>query len=648
MITLSPNLYLAFETRAAGDPDTRYHAAEASCLLLNLSEAETTELKTRYTVSVTNSGKKAYSGILHFSVRCKAADPKFFMPGYMYNRNTADMPSSGRKPFPRIRRGADIMPESEFFMTRADRLSLPLSMIWDAGRVIGISAAPYLKDSGGHFEKYCGFSCSINEDGLQSAGYTLGYENAPWLFVQTATVKDREPITAENAVMLGPGETIRFDLSVYDYAGQDERAVYRAVEDAYRVWHERPRSIPGMTPDKALALLSGAVRDHAWLEEERIYTGFVFDRETGFEYNRIPSVSWTNGLAVSVPMLMAADRLNDEKARAQSLTAIGKIIESSLNPASGFMFESEEDGKPTVRGWWYSGMHSGGHSSYLNGQAVWYILRAYMTEKTARGVEHTDWLGFCGSIVSKMNSVMNTDHEYPFAMSVKTGAGIEYDSLGSAWFLAASALYELVTGDRQYMDLLLKSEAHYYDAFIRKVECYGGPLDTDKAVDSEGVLAYIRAVKHLHELTKEEYLLDHLRDALYYEFTFKLAWNTVIGFRPLSGIGWSSCGGSITSTANPHIHPMSSTVIAEMKYYLSFREDQYTASRLADTAGWSLQTFNTFDKEYGYGKMGWMSERFCFCQGLLTEKYPDGETASTWFALMPWASASIIEGLAAL
>lgn len=63
-----------------------------------------------------------------------------------------------------------------------------------------------------------------------------------------------------------------------------------------------------------------------------------------------------------------------------------------------------------------------------------------------------------------------------------------------------------------------------------------------------------------------------------------------------------------------------------------------------DTFG--LQTFNTYDREYGYGEPGWMSERFCFCRGLLTEKYPDGSPASTWFALMPWASASIIEGLA--
>ena len=60
---------------------------------------------------------------------------------------------------------------------------------------------------------------------------------------------------------------------------------------------------------------------------------------------------------------------------------------------------------------------------------------------------------------------------------------------------------------------------------------------------------------------------------------------------------------------------------------------------------WGCQTYNHYDKEYDYGKRGWMSERYCYCEGLLTEKYPDGSPASTWFALMPWAGASIIEGM---
>ena len=91
---------------------------------------------------------------------------------------------------------------------------------------------------------------------------------------------------------------------------------------------------------------------------------------------------------------------------------------------------------------------------------------------------------------------------------------------------------------------------------------------------------------------------------------------------------------------------MSSSIIGEMMYYLEEREDDYIKSRMEDTKLWSCQCHNTSDGEYGYGKTGWMSERFCHSEGLLTETYPDGSPASTWFALMPWACGSILEGLA--
>ena len=42
---------------------------------------------------------------------------------------------------------------------------------------------------------------------------------------------------------------------------------------------------------------------------------------------------------------------------------------------------------------------------------------------------------------------------------------------------------------------------------------------------------------------------------------------------------------------------------------------------------------------------GWMHERFCFSLDLIVDKYLDGTPASTLFALMPWASASVLEGL---
>ena len=630
--------------RRAGDSDIRYiAAAEAGLECVFRAAGEDGILKV-YRVTLRNSAREPFRGVIHVRASLYCTLPAFFMPGYMYNRNTGDMPSSGRKPFPRIRRGGGDPAASDFWMTRSDRLAEPLSVVYDGGRVFGVSAEPYVKGPDGG-PRFRGFTCGMEDSGRAYAGYTLGYENAPKLFVTTAEVHERAPLTEENTFTLRPGEEYAFELAVYDYAGKDGRAVYSAVMHAYRRFHEPPRSIPGMDARRAVELLSAAVRDYAGLEEEKCYTGFVYDGPDGATRNRIPSVSWTNGLAVAAPMLMAADLLEDEKARAQSLTYIEENVLHALNPESGFLYESTVNGKPSVRGWWYDGMHSGGHSGYINGQAVYYLLKAYRTEKEKRGVSHENWLALAGRVVTRINETLNGDGEYPFAMSETTGAGIEYGSMGSSWCLAASAMYELVTGDRELLPVLKRSEEHYFEAYVRRAECSGGPLDTDKAVDDEGILAYIRAVRLLHEITGEAYLLARLRDALYYEFTFKLGYNTPVTVRPLSGIGWSSCGGSITSVANPHIHPMSSSVIGEMRYYLTRCMDPYAQSRLDDTVGWSLQTFNTRDGEYGYGKTGWMSERFCFCQGLLTERYPDGEPASTWFALMPWASASIIEGL---
>lgn len=627
---------LICELRTIDNTKCCYEPAETKKIYFLAEEISSNHIKTIYQITLKNEDSNNFVGVIHIKIVQACTEPKFFMPGYMYNRNTADMPSSGRKAFPRLKKGGCKMPESEFFMTRSDRLAEPVSLIYGDKKIIGVAAEPGLNR---------GFTCNINDNGLASVGYTLGYENAPWLFVQTATVKERSPITSENAFTLAAGGNFSFQLTVYNYDAEDERSIYEAIKDVYWQYHQSPRMIQDMDSKKAVSLLSAAIRDYSWLEEEKIYSGFVYDRPEGLAYNRIPSLTWTNGLSVAVPMLMAANNQDDEKARQQSLTFITKMINESYNPDSGFMYESVADGKYTARGWWYDGMHSGGHSSYLNGQAIYYILKAYANEKEKRGIEHSDWLDFAQLVVAKMNTTLNTDFEYPFSMSEKTGTGLEYDSMGGAWFLAATAMYELQSADTTWTNRLLKTEEYYYRHFVKKVECYGGPLDTDKTVDSEGILSYIRAVKILHELTGLDYLLDHLRDALYYEFTFKLGYNTEITVRPLSEIGWSSCGGSITSVANPHIHPMSSTIIDEMQYYLKFREDKYISSRMEDTIGWSLQTFNTKDKEYGYGKPGWMSERFCFCQGLLVEKYPDGEIASTWFALMAWAAASIIEGL---
>lgn len=615
-----------------------------------------------FDVTIRNDNFKGFCGIMQLEVYAERKNPKFFMPGYMYGRNTGELPNNGRKKFPRIRFGESKLPESEFFMTRADRLAMPISLIYDEGHVYGIAASPYWtvdskvkspwmpsdeKSANKRFYQYSGFTCNINKEGNAAAGYTIGYENAPWLFVQSFDVREREPLTEKNGFTLNPGEEISFRIWVYDFSATELTSIYDAFENVYDIFHESPRRIEGMTEKKATKLLSDAIYQNAWLENQKMYTGFVYDKPNGARLNIIGSLSWTNGMAVAGPMLLAGLMLDEDGKVSQAEEFIKNVLDNAINPKSGLFFEHVEDNVWDNHGWWYDGMHIPGHTGYLCGQTVYYMLRAYEAKKRKTGeVEplYERVLSFAQNIVEIVNKNLNTEYEYPFVMSEDTGAGVEYDSLGSSWCLAATAYYMLITKERKYLDMAIKSEAHYYEKFVSRCECYGGPLDTDKAVDDEGILAYIRAVRFLHELTGEQVYLLHMRDAIAYECSFKLCYNTPVKVPPLSQIGWSSCGGSITSTANPHIHPMSSTIISEMKYYVEKTGDPYVKERIEDTVYWGLQTFNTKEKEYGYGRIGWMSERFCFCEGLLAEKYPDGSPASTWFALMSWAIASIIEG----
>ncbi len=132
-----------------------------------------------YHICLSNSRSEDFCGVIHVKALMPADDPLFFMPGYMYGSNTAEMPSSGRKAFPRLKKNAESRPESPFFMTRSDRLAEPVSMIYDNGTVMGISADPCLYDDNRMFIQFNGFSCSIDDNGSSSVGYTIGYENAP-------------------------------------------------------------------------------------------------------------------------------------------------------------------------------------------------------------------------------------------------------------------------------------------------------------------------------------------------------------------------------------------------------------------------------------------------------------------------------------
>jgi hypothetical protein len=604
------------------------------------------------TVHIANRRSGPWRGVVHAELTFRCDEPRFFLPAFMYGRNRGEAPQGVRTEFPRLRRERVERPSSSWWMVRSDRLSHPAALMHDRSRVVGLSAAPYLvhidgvtrqmspSDPAEAFHQFAGFTCSLDRS---SVGYTLGYENAPLMFVNSAIVHERAPL-GENVIELAPGEDLRFSVQVYNYHSDGALGVNRTLEQVYWRYHQAPRA--GSAPEVTVRDLASAVDEHAWLPEQRAYAGFVFEEESGgHRVNELLSISWTNGLVVATPMLLASLRLGEASMRARALACIDNIVENSRNPASGLPYDSYAGGRWRVDGWWFEGMNARGHSGYVIGQALYLVLKALQYERELAGTAHEAWEAFVGQALRVVEAATNGDGEYPFVLSESTGAALEFDSMGGAWCLAAGAYHRWLTNDRRGLDALLRSEAHYHRAYIERMECYGGPLDTDKAVDSEGVVAYIKAVRYLHALTADPALLEHMRDAMEYEFSFRFAYNTPVQVPPLSRIGWSSCGGSVTSTANPHVHPMGSTLIGEMSYYLAQKDDNYVRRRFEDAVAWGNQTYNRYDREFDHGQKGWMSERFCHSEGLLKQTYPDGSLASTWFCLMPWASGCILDGL---
>ena len=166
---------------------------------------------------------------------------------------------------------------------------------------------------------------------------------------------------------------------VYDFDVAAVTDIHKVIRNVYEAYHEAPRQSASL--EEAIKDLSLAVCDYAWLPSQKCYSGFV--REAGFDqkgkesfsYNVIPSISWTNGIVVAYPQLVASARLNNQKMREQALECIQNIVDNSLNKASSLPYETFDGQNWTCHGWWYGGMHSGGHSAYLDGQFIYYLLK---------------------------------------------------------------------------------------------------------------------------------------------------------------------------------------------------------------------------------------------------------------------------------
>lgn len=142
---------------------------------------------------------------------------------------------------------------------------------------------------------------------------------------------------------------------------------------------------------------------------------------------------------------------------------------------------------------------------------------------------------------------------------------------------------------------------------------------------------------------RETRYADMLAESAAYEYLWRYCYTTRPVCPPLAG-RFDSCGGTVTSVSNPHIHPMGCLICGELCYLSDITSDEYHRRRAGDGLACFLRAADVWADCVAGGQLGFLSERYCPSDGLLLERYPDGSPSSTWFNANTWAIAAVLEG----
>lgn len=620
----------------------------------------------RLKLLVKNAGNQNWSGMVRIDLKTTQSPSRFFLPGYLYVTNNGESDYNSRliKQFQRLDTNPKGTPYSSYWMTRSDQLTHPVAMMYAGEKLLGISGIPFSKPENAANSKinYDGFVCSAEQNGA-SVAYTLGYRYAPGNYMRPHEF-EKFPLGSKGDISIYAGTSSQITFEVYAFAAPAESEIGRILENVYKQYHVGPRNDNSVniaakdisstiftdsysTKLKTYALITRKPLGKSGKEADQYPMNVEGAEEYVYNYEGL--ISWTNGTVIAVPLLQASYRLENKQYRQQALEIIQNIVDHSVNPRNGIPFCTKVGENWTNKGWWTGWVESENnqaeHSSYIVGQALYYIMKAYHLEASESKVKHDDWLGFVKQVLQILAKTQNAEGAFPRFWSEESIEGKDYTAFSGCWVAAAMANYSKITGDNTFLEAAKKAETYYFKS-VEMMECNKTPLDVADAADAEGILAYIRLVKILHEKTGNSNYLSHLKTGIDYELIFKFCYNTQPTSLPLSGTGWSSCGGTITSVCNAVVHCMSNSILDELYYYCQKTGDSYYQSRLRDTWLWGLQTYNRKDNEYFFGKKGWSTEYFSQAdRHVLDIRLPDNTRSNLWFAYHPWAPASILEGI---
>ena len=562
--------------------------------------------------------------------------PFHLIPGNIHGDNNAPHVRAGE--FPVL--ASDRLYErnrAPLWEFRADRASHPVSMICCDAGAVGVSIDPY-SDSD---ETDDGFIRNGVFAALPNAcGVSLGYGNDPLTFVEKTHFRPATADTVHRASARGV---------IHGARGDGRQAAHRIIRALYDRLHDCPAH--QQSYEAALRALAEAFSTVNWSREIQQYTNRKcrVPVDTTLEpWRAIVEIGWTGGSMLAYPFALAERIFSDLRMPKSSSQIFGEIC-AGWNDASGFINDTTINRSTTkrpdrwngseVNGWWsgFLPQTRDAHCAYTNAHAAYYMLRAPDAQPL--------WTRTALNVLETAIALQRDDGAFGYVFSSTERRVIDFDGFAGCWFAATLPLAWQMTGDTKYRDAAERA-LEFYAPFVRDLAAWGSPMDTFKSIDSEGNLAFIRAARHMHELTRDDRYLDMLTVGANYEYLWRYGFRARPQCPPLKGSSWNSCGGTITSVSNPHIHPMGVVATDDLEYLAEQSGDAYHQSRADDGMAWLMNTMELYPDTMGYGRYGVLSERTCPSDGLLAEVYyDDNAPSSTWWSYNAWAAGSAMEAI---
>lgn len=551
------------------------------------------------------------------------------LPGFMIGHNR---PEDTGPYYPQMTPTQDLNPpnlKSPYWGIRADRATMPSAFLFGRNECRALAVPPYL-DNPGAPHTTNGLRVCLE----RGVGVSIGFVVEPVQFVHKGTAAP-----GYRGYHRFSGE-VKAPLRFFQVPTEDRRGHSGVVRRLYALGHEAApcgdgvRASVRMLADALVADILVPAQTTLAKEME----GELFKIKDGVPRRELTEIGWTGGAMLAYPFLAMQKRYVRPELADYAVRRLDRIC-TSVNPASGFFWDCQDGTKNHARGWW-TGLSPVAHYAYTQGHACYYLIRSAALD-LSRG---DAWTAAARQVLDQVLKWQRPNGQFPVSFSIADGKPERVIGFAGCWFAAALAELYGQTRERRYLDAAIRAVRSYH-ADVSALEPCGTPMDTHNATDQEGNLALLHAVARLHALIGDAEFLGILKDSADFEMLWRYYYNVRAPHAPLDRADWGSSGGSVTSAHNPHIHPMHLNALDQVLYLADQTGDAYYLERTRDAVRYGCCCVCRPSENFGWGKPGWMAERFCPSDGLVVQH--NLRTGVPWAAgcdYHPWTTGVLLEG----